>query len=77
MATKTQTARQVRAGLKKLDIVPAIMARIGQDLIVCEWDQIDALRAEAAVVDRVLGVINSMLREYETDGNTGSRNGNP
>ena len=71
MATDRQLAQQIKAGLKRLDIKPRIKARIGQDLLYCEPDSVEPLRAEARAVDRMFSVLNSYLTEYETDGNTG------
>lgn len=72
MATQAETARSVSQGLRALKIKQRMRLLMATDLLDCPDDQIDSIRAQNRALDKLFIVLNSMLREYETDGNTGN-----
>lgn len=68
---RARIARQTKSGLKQLKIRDKVLDRIARDLLICEVEQIVELRAQAAVVDRVMTVLNSEIGS----GNDGNDSG--
>ncbi len=69
MPSQTETARTVKQGLSALKVKQRVRLLLAMDLLSCEPDKIEDIRAQNRALDKVFIVLNSMLREYETGGN--------